>query len=142
MKILTGCDKMVGPWICSRIGGQWIPGRGVTIGLVHPEKGLVAGVLYEDWNGANITGHVAAVPGRHWLNREFLWYAFYYPFEQLKVKRITGTVPSNNLEAQRFDESLGFELEATLKDAHPEGDILIYRMTKDKCRWLNLKRGH
>lgn len=140
MKIITGVDSLVGPWVCQRAGGDWAPGRGVTIGLAHPEKGLVAGVLYEDWNGANILGHVAAVPGRMWLNREFLWFCFHYPFEQLGVKRITGIVPSSNLEARRFDESLGFELEATLKDAHPTGDLCVYVMTKEKCRWLALRK--
>lgn len=140
MKIITGADSLVGPWVCQRAGGDWTPGRGVAIGLAHPEKGLVAGVLYEDWNGANILGHVAAVPGRMWLNREFLWFCFHYPFEQLGVKRITGIVPSSNLEARRFDESLGFELEATLKDAHPTGDLCVYAMTKEKCRWLALRK--
>lgn len=140
MKILTNQDEMVGPWVASRTGGEWCSGRGTTIGLYHPEQGLVAGVLYEDWNGANILGHVAAVPGRRWLNREFLWFCFHYPFEQLGVKRITGIVPSVNADARRFDESLGFELEATLKDAHPLGDLCVYKMTRDKCRWLSIRK--
>lgn len=142
MKILTDCDDLVGPWVTEKLGCSWNKGRGVTIGLLHPDKGLVAGVLFEDWNGANILMHVAAVPGRHWLTREFLWFVFYYPFEQLKVKRITGLVASTNLDAIRFDKNLGFELEATLKDAHPSGDLLVFKMTKDKCRWLSLRKEH
>lgn len=140
MRLLTQADNLVGPWVATRTGGTWQPGRGTTIGLIHPHKGLVAGVLYEDWNGANVCMHVAAIPGRYWLNREFLWYAFFYPFVQLKVKRITGIVPSCNLDARKFDEKLGFELEAILSDAHPQGDLMVYRMTADKCRWLQLRK--
>lgn len=140
-EIIVGRDNLVGPWVTSKAGGTWVPGRGSTIGLASLERGLLAGVLFEDWNGANIVMHVAAVPDRHWLCREFLWYCFHYPFVELGVKRVTGIVPSSNLKARRFDEHLGFTLEATLKDAHPEGDLLIYAMRKEDCRWLNIKRN-
>ena len=72
------------------------------------------------------------------MNREFLWYCFYYPFEQLQVKKILGLVESDNAEARKLDEHLGFTLEATLKDAAPKGDLLIYSMTRDQCKWLSL----
>ena len=73
------------------------------------------------------------------MNREFLWFCFYYPFEQLRVNKILGLVESTNLEAQRLNEHLGFTLEATLKDAAPKGDLLIYSMKRDQCKWLDLK---
>lgn len=98
---------------------------------------LVAGVLYEDWNGANVVCHIAG--DGQWLNRRFLWAMFDYPFNQLGVKRITGIVPSCNTQARRFDEHLGFELEATLHDAHPQGDLLVYVMPRSKCRWLKAR---
>jgi RimJ/RimL family protein N-acetyltransferase len=58
---------------------------------------------------------------------------------QLGVKRITGIVAESNLAARKFDEHIGFVLETRLKDAHPQGDLLIYVMTPDQCRWLALK---
>lgn len=67
---------------------------------------------------------------------------FDYPFRQLQVKRITAPVASCNRHAQEFMNRIGFELETTLKDAHPQGDLLIYKMTPDKCRWLKLKERH
>lgn len=138
--IVVGKDDIVGPWVCARAGGDWTPGRGTTIGLASAQ-GLLAGTLYEDFNGANVLMHVAAVSGRQWLCREFLWFCFYYPFVQLDCRRVTGIVPSTNLEARRFDEHLGFKLEATLKDAHPTGDLLVYVMHKEDCRWLNIKES-
>jgi len=95
---------------------------------------LMAGVLYEDWNHANVVCHIAGI-GR-WATREFLRVIFDYPFRQLAVKRITVPVASTNAKAVQFVEHLGFTLEAKLKDAHPEGDLLIYKMTPAECRWL------
>lgn len=137
-RILTGHDDVFGPWLMNRINGQWIPHRGSTIGLWEDGKGPIAACLYESCNGASVVGHLAGI-GRKWMNREFLWFCFYYPFEQLKVNKILGLVESSNLEARRLDEHLGFHLEATLKDAAPNGDLLIYSMTRDQCKWLSLK---
>lgn len=109
-----------------------------AIGL-EDDGELIAGVLFDYYNGASINMHVAAIPGRRWLTREYLRFCFWYPFEQLGCKRITGLVPASNKDAQRFDEHLGFELEATLKDAAPDGDVLVYRMFRDQCKWLQIK---
>ena len=138
-RIVTGQDHILGPWMCERQkGAQWFPGSGVCIGLMEGDE-ILCVVMYDNYNSANVNMHVASVPGKRWLVREYLWYCFYYPFEQLKVKRITGLVDSSNTEARKFDENLGFTLEATLKAAAPAGDMLVYCMTKQSCRWLHLK---
>jgi RimJ/RimL family protein N-acetyltransferase len=54
------------------------------------------------------------------------------------VNKILGLVESDNLEARRLDEHLGFHLEATLKNCAPSGDLLVYTMTREQCRWLAL----
>lgn len=125
--------SLVGPWVCANAGGQWVPGRATAIGWMK-RGALVAGVLYEDWNRAHVVCHIAGM-GR-WATREFLRVIFDYPFRQLAVKRITVPVASTNAKAVQFVEHLGFTLEAKLKDAHPEGDLLIYKMTPAECRWL------
>lgn len=111
-----------------------------AVGIGIEEDGnLIAGVVYDYYNGASICMHVAAI-GKRWMTREFLWYCFYYPFVELGVKRITGLVPESNLAARRLDEHLGFKLETRLKDADPTGDTLVYAMFKDDCRFLEIKR--
>jgi len=117
-----------------------VKGRGTTIGL-EKDGELVAGVLYEDYNGANVLMHVAAIPGRKWLNRTFLYICFTYPFVQLDCRRVTGIVPSTNWDALRFDIHLGFEVEAVLKDAHPSGDLMVLRMFRENCRWIGANHG-
>lgn len=125
-------------WVTERSEGDFIPGFHAGIGIAK-NGALVGGCVFEGYNGASINIHVASDGSGHWLNREFLFAVFDYPFRQLGVKRVTGIVPSCNEQARRFDEKVGFELETTLKDAHPNGDLLIYKMTRDKCRWLAWK---
>ena len=136
--LLLGADDYVGRWVSYRVGAPMHAGD-KTIGLLDPAQGLIAGVLYQDFNGANIVAHIAAEPGANWLNRQFLWTIFDYPFNQLGVKRITGQVAAKNLPARQFDEHLGFVAEATLKDALPDDDLIIYCMRRENCRWLALK---
>lgn len=138
-RIICDDNERVNRFVAEMVGSQ---GWSNAVGIGLEEDGeLIAGVTFDYFNGASICMHVAAVPGKRWMTREYLWYCFYYPFEECKVKRITGLVPESNLEAQRFDEHLGFIYETRLKDAHPDGDILVYRMTKEDCRFLRMKRN-
>ena len=86
------------------------------------------------------TSRCTSRPSRsRWMTKELLWYTFYYPFVECGVKRVTGLVEETNQHAQRFDERIGFNLEARLKDAAPDGDLLVYAMFRDECRWLKLR---
>ena len=99
---------------------------------------LIAGVLYDDFNGSNVWMHVAAEPGKRWLTREYLQACFAYPFNQLGVRRITGWVEASNTDARRFDEHLGFKQEAVLTGAARDGgDVIIYRMFKEECKYVH-----
>lgn len=103
---------------------------------------LVAGVVYDNYTGATIFMHIAALPGKRWMTRNFLWFMFYYPFVQLGVKALRGMVPESNAESVSFAKGLkGAYLEARLKDAHPKGDMLIYCLPKEDCRYLEIYRN-
>lgn len=136
--IITG--DSVTQWVSEHQEGKFTPGLNPGIGIEHNGE-IVGGVVYDGYNGKNINIHVASDGSKRWINREFLWFVFYYPFVQLGCSRVTGFVPSYNKAAIQFDEKVGFELETTLKDAHPLGDILIYKMTPDKCRWLRREQN-
>jgi RimJ/RimL family protein N-acetyltransferase len=101
---------------------------------------LVAGVLYEGFNGRNMWIHVAAQPGARWLVRDYLRACFEYPFSLCGVDRLTGYVNESNLAARRFDEHLGFREEARLKGAAPDGgDVILYVRWKKECRYVDPK---
>lgn len=99
---------------------------------------LLGGVIFTGYTGASIGLHVAGFDP-NWINRDILWLTFSYPFSQLNCAKITGTIPSSNLAAVRFNEKLGFVEETRVKDVFPDGDLIIMSMRREDCRWL--KRG-
>lgn len=137
--LVVGWDHLFGPWLVEQNGGSWFPGRGSTIGLFDDVAGIVGAALFEGTNEASILMHCAGIGG-NWLTREFLWFSFYYPFVQLGLKKVISPVEDSNLSCRRFIEHLGFDLEATLLDASPKGNLLIYTLHRDKCRWHSINR--
>lgn len=99
---------------------------------------LMGGVVYQRYTHASVLMHVAGFMP-NWVNRDFLWLCFHYPFEQLGVGRVFGLVHEKNEEALRFDQKLGFEIETRIKKVYPDGDQIILVMEREKCRWLALK---
>lgn len=137
-RIIPNEPDRVAEWVGERMGDAVRFSTHTAIGL-EEDGGLIAGVVFDGYNRANINMHVAALPGKRWMTRSYLHFCFWYPFVQLSCARITGLVPESNLEARMFDEHLGFVLETRLAEAHPTGDVLVYRMFQRDCRWINLK---
>jgi RimJ/RimL family protein N-acetyltransferase len=130
--------SIVGPWVCDRAGGTWTPGRGTAIGKINTLTGeLQAGVLYEDWNGANIVMHIAAEG--NWATKKFLGVMFDYPFNQVKARRITVGICSTNKKCIQLVERMGFTLEYKLAQATPSGDLHLFRMFRNECKYLEGK---
>ena len=129
--------ERISEFVYSHIGLYGKPSNFTAIGLEQDGK-IIAGVVYADYNGSNITASIA-VDGR--LTPEFIWFMFYYPFMQAGAKRITACVETNNYKSQRFVEKLGFELEFSMKRAGRFGDLLIYRMFHDNCKYLEERYG-
>lgn len=119
---------------------QYIP-----LGMVTGMKGLglekdgelIAGALYEGFNGHNVWVHLAGQPGKRWMNRDFLRYGFHYPFNEMGVRRLSGYVNASNTEARRLNEHFGYQEEARLSGAAPDGgDVILYVMWRENCRFL------
>lgn len=125
----------VGEWVCSRIGGEFNPKSSTAIGLERDGE-LIAGVLFDNFLGGSIAMHVAG-EGGHWMTREFARACFGYAFNQLRVHKVLGFVDSLNAAARRYDEHLGFRLEHVIAGAGRDGDLCVYSMTSDQCRWVN-----
>ena len=110
---------------------------GTDVGIGWEKRGkIVAGVAYANWNGVNVECHIASDGSKRWLTRKYLWTIFDYPFKQLGAKRITVCVGEGNGDSTRFVRHLGFILETKLTAAHPTGDIHIYRMYRQDCRFI------
>lgn len=97
---------------------------------------IIAGVVYENFTGPNIFAHIAGIPGRRWMTRQFLYAIFHYPFVRLGVERITAPVEASNVDALKLNRNFGFENEAVLRGAMPSGDLILMVMWKQNCRFL------
>lgn len=127
----------VGHWTASRIDGQYFEANSQAIGLKKDGR-IVAGVIYEHWNGKSVVCHMA-VEGR--LNRNFLWIIFDYAYNVCCVEKIILPVASSNLKSIKLVLNMGFEEEARLTNAHPTGDLVFFTMKRTDCRFLGVRYG-
>lgn len=132
--IRTGQD--VARWVCKKLHACYEEG---AEGIGFERNGeLVAGVCYENWNGRSIMCHIV-VDGR--MTPEYLYAIFHYPFEYLGVDKIICPIVQTNSESIRLVKKMGFSCEATLRDAHPDGDISLYSMVRQDCRFTGARYG-
>lgn len=123
-------------FVQQRVVGLAPGGELTAIGL-RRRGSLVAGVIYEGFNQHNMWMHVAAIPGRTWLNRMYLKACFAYPFNVAGVRRVSGYVDDSSVDARRFNEHLGFREEARLRGAASNGgDVILYVMWREDCRYV------
>jgi hypothetical protein len=102
---------------------------------------LVAGVMYDEYTGASISMH-ARIDSPGAITKKFWRMCFDYPFNQLKVKRITGLIKATNARSRRLVSHLGGHIEAVLSDYFPDGDGIVYIMRREDCRCLKLEANH
>ena len=108
-----------------------------AIGLEKSHR-IIAGVVFEEWNGKSLVCHIAADR----LTREFLEIASDYAYNRCGVWKIIAPVFSDNERGKRFVRKFGFQLEAQIREATASGDILLFTMTRQQCRYLKEKMDH
>ena len=106
-----------------------------ALGLIRDGR-LVAGVIYNCFEGLNVNMHIGAEEGSRWMTAQFLYAAFDYPFNQMKKRRVSACINSNRRKAISFVENLGFEYEGRRKHYYENGDMVLYGMLKEKCRFI------
>ena len=133
-QIIVGQKERIADFLIEQ--GAWAKSlKYEAIGLEQDGK-IIAGVIYDGYEiGARISMHCAGI-GRKWLTREFLRFAFEYPFNQLNVNVIINTVSSNNKDSMRFTEHCGFKQVARFEGGASDGDLIIYALYKKDCKWI------
>lgn len=126
-------DKRVVEFVCQQIGAR---DNGAFVGIGWEQDGeIVAGWIFDDFNGANIMASYAGkFYGQPYFD-ELHKAVFSYPFKQLGAKRVTGFVVDNP-KSTRYALSLGGEIEFVMKNAHPKGDMAVLLMTKERCKFI------
>lgn len=137
-KLIFDEHDRLGRWVCDQVGGKYTDE--VCIGLESDGR-LIVAAMYNDYNGASMRMHVAANSPAWLAQHRFLCFAFGYPFLQLGCNLVIGIVDSENIRARRADEWLGFELAACLPRAGRHGDMLIYTLRRERCRFIGKYYG-
>lgn len=125
----------VGRWVAAKNNQMYFEANSQAVGW-EKDGEIVAGVIYDGWNKRSIVCHIAATQS---LTATFLAKVFDYSFRQLQVHKMIATVSSKNFKSIRLVTHMGFKEEAKIKDAHPLGDIVIFTMTKEDCKFLGEK---
>lgn len=97
---------------------------------------LRAVTLWDGFSQCDCNIHIASDGSRQWMRKSFLQRSFMHPFVQWKLRRVTGLVPSKNVEALQFDLHLGFQREGLCRNALPDDDIIILGLLREDCRFI------
>ena len=127
----------VGHWVTAQTEGGYWPERSVAIGLERDGQ-LVAGTVYENWNGKSVVCHIA------WqrVTPAYMAAVYDYAYNVANVDKIIGPISSNHTRALALVSKMGFSEEARIKGAaHDSGDIVLMTQTPDKCRYLEPRYG-
>ena len=125
-------NHSAGHWTAEQTKGKYFEANSQSIGLKQNGE-FVAGVIYENWNRRTITCHIA-ISGR--LTPRYLAVIFDYPFNVCDVKKIIVPVDSTNSKSVNLVEKMGFIEEARIKDGMADGDMILYTLAKNDCKYL------
>jgi hypothetical protein len=126
--------QRIANWVAWHVGQTSDWGGFYALGVMSGDE-ILAGVVINNYNGANATCHIAIAKHTKLLVPMFRAVCE-YAFIQCGLKRLTGMVPSNEPKILAFDKHLGFEEEFVMKDGAPGADMHILVMRPDNCRWL------
>lgn len=123
---------LIGAWVAAKVDqtGSW--GSFYAMGTMRGSQ-VTAGVVFNNFNGANATVHIAVdIPSKAMIN---LFRAVCdYAFNKCKLKRLTGMVPTNEPDVINFDKKLGFSEEFVMKDAAVGADMMVLVITEKAAR--------
>ena len=127
-------------WLCERIG--YVPTLSMTcIGQWDNDNEKLIGVVgYDGFSEVMVEMHSAGEPRRYWLTPQFLFLAFDIPFNAYGLTYLTSRVSTGNPRAVRFNEKLGFKEQCRIPKGAEDGDLIIFTMHRDECRYLKMHR--
>jgi hypothetical protein len=134
--VLYGADREVGLWVAQQIPGYTFDPNGKALGILADGR-LVAGVLYERFNGMGVEVAIAALPEAHWATRKTLSSLFSFAYQDLGAICITVLVPITNGKSVKLALKLGFEVQCRIRfAAHDGSSLIVLQQFADQCRWV------
>ncbi len=135
-EVVFGMDEVITEWVCRRIPYS-APMPGDRALGVYRDGRIIAGVVYQAQNPANIMASIAAIPQSGWASRRTLHALFFYPYVTLGCPRITTCIAQTNGLSLKLAISMGFQPEAILeRAAHDGSNLVVLKMFKENCIWI------
>jgi hypothetical protein len=128
-------------YIASRIGTtpQSLVGHmPFTAGSVLRNGKPIGAVLYTNFREHSVEFAAAGEPG--WMTRPTVEQMFEFPFQQLNVWTLLALIARANSNAREISKRLGFSELCVIGAGETKvDDMILYGMTRNKCRWLKGK---
>jgi RimJ/RimL family protein N-acetyltransferase len=124
-------------WAAKRIGHDDFGDYAHAMGLLNGDGRLIAVTVWDNFSNWNCFMSVASDGSRRWMTPAFLYRSFFYPFEQLGLRRVTLTVASDNAASENLARRLGFSVEcAAMPALFGDKDGIVLGLLREDCRWL------
>lgn len=130
MILVLDAEDEVALWVGHKIGAVIVPPY-TALGWRGENGALIAGVVFNDFNGANV--EITAAADR--LTRGMIVVALHYAFEQLQCRRVSLHVARGNERVRAMAKRAGFVEECIKKDFTLQGDVHSLRLLRRDNRW-------
>lgn len=131
MILLFGHDKTVADWYVKK-WGNLLPWQ-YAIGILDKEGLLCGAAIFHNYNGSNIE---FSYYGPHTITKTVVLGIAYFTFKQLKVNRVTVSVPRRNRQLVKSLPPFGFKMEGVLRHfygPYRNDDALVFGMIKSEA---------
>lgn len=132
------CPKEVAAFVAHGLGYSTGFGNSKGLGYANETEGIVAGVVYHNWNPASQVIEISAYSSRrNWLNKSRLRAVFSYPFDQLNCRMCIARISEKNTRTLRIWRVLGADFH-TIPDLRADGEAEVVAVLR-RAKWKNSK---
>jgi RimJ/RimL family protein N-acetyltransferase len=129
--LISEPKEIINDWVAERGGGRAHENSYRALAWVSEEE-IQAGLVFYDFNPKNCLVNLAIK--NNFFPKTLLKAGLFYAFNQLALRRLTFLISSVNIPSQNLVRRLGAIPEATLREADPSGDTLIFALFPENCK--------
>lgn len=117
------------------LDAEYLPDNSIVFASLDNDGNILGGVLFSQFTRNNCEVTCASTSAR-FLNRNFMDVFFHYAFITAGKARINAIVDVDNEKSKTLCRKIGFVEEGVLKRWYGDKDAVIFRMTREECRWI------
>jgi len=136
MSIFVENQEMLKKWASNKLKIGFSPNSYFIGQVLNNELRAVA--AYCSFQGQSCNFHLCST-GNYWMNKEFLQAIFEYPFIVARLKIMLAIVSGENKKSLNLSNRFGFKEVANIPYAHQDGNLVIFTMQSNDCKWLNIR---